>query len=159
LILKFKKINDSLMTTFVAGGIATLVQMAISWILYLMKITNQNPSIFHAKLLTDSVHPALSEIFLGILGNFIAGMFFAMIIIYILKYTGTDYALLKGTFIGLTNSMIQFYFFARLFKDPADILPSPITKWHLFFVYGLWGFITAYIAVKYSSIYDQKEIK
>jgi hypothetical protein len=143
------------MTAFVAGGIATLFQMAISWSLYLLKITNQNPSIFHAKILSNSNNPVLFDIFLGILGNFFAGMFFAIIIIYVLKFTGTDYALYKGTFFGLVNAMIQYYIFARLFKDPTQILPNPITKLHLFIVYALWGFITAYIAVKYSSIYDK----
>lgn len=143
------KLRDSFFTAFVAGGIATLVQMAISWSLYWSGITEQNPSIFHARLLTNKMDPNFYEILLGTFNNVAAGMFFALVIYYFLKLTGTDYALLKGGFIGYINAIIQFLFLARLYVKPGLVLPNAVTQWHLFAVYTIWGVITAYIIRKY----------
>jgi hypothetical protein len=146
------KMRDSFFTSFVAGGIATLVQMAISWSLYLAGIVEQNPSIFHARLLTNKMDPNIFEIILGALNNLAAGMFFALAIFYFLRLTGTDYALLKGGFIGYINAIVHFLFLARLYVKPGLVLPNAITEWHVFAVYTLWGVITAYIIRKYGDV-------
>lgn len=146
------RMRDSFFTAFMAGGIATLVQMAISWSLHLAGIIEQNPSLFHARLLTNKLNPNIFEIILGVLNNVAAGMFFAIILLYFLRLTGTDYALLKGGFIGYINSIIQFLFLARLYVKPGLVLPNAVTQWHLFTVYTLWGVITAYIIRKYGEV-------
>lgn len=129
------KVNDSIIIAFIAGSIGTLIQMVISWSLYLLDIINQNPSILHARLLTSAANPNTGEIILGTFGNFAAGLFAAIILVYILKYTGTDFALIKGGFLGAILAMLQFYILTRLFKDPTKVTPSTITQYHLYIVY------------------------
>lgn len=146
------KLKDTFMTTLVAGSIGTAVQMIISWSLYLLKITNRNTSLFHAMLLTDNAKPNLGEIVLGVFSNFGAGIFFALFVVYFLRLTGFDYAIIKGAFIGVFCSMFQFIFLARLFKNPSEIIPDTMTMYQLFVGYIFWGIITAYITKKYSSV-------
>ncbi len=137
----------------ISGGIATIVQMVISWSLYLLGIVNLNPSIFHARLMTNRMNVNSSEIVLGMIGNFVAGLVFAFLIIVLLKLTGTDYALLKGGIMGIINAMIQYYLLTRLFThDPTILIPNTITIWHVYIVYCIWGLIVAYIATRYCSV-------
>ncbi len=147
------KVEDTFLITLIAGIPATILEMIIHWTLFLTKITSQNPSLFHARLLTNRINVSTSEVILGIIGNLVAGGAFALLIILFLKYTGVDYALLKGTLIGLINAMIQFYILTRLFTpDPTPIIPSSITIWAVYIVYSGWGTLVAYIATRYCRI-------
>ena len=147
------KVEDTFLITLVSGIPATLLQMVIHWTLFLTKITSQNPTIFHARLLTNRFNVSVSEIILGAIGNIAAGCAFAFLIVLLLKFTGIDYALLKGTLMGLINAMIQFYILTRLFTpDPTPIIPSSITIWSVYIVYSGWGTLVAYIATRYCRI-------
>lgn len=148
-----KKVEDTFLVTLVSAIPATILQMIIHWPLYLAGIISQNPSVFHAKLLFNTINVTTPEIVLGVVGNLVAGIAFASLIILLLKFTGSDYALLKGTLTGLINAMIQFYFLARLFTpDPALIIPNPTTIWSTYIVYSFWGMLVAYIATRYCRI-------
>lgn len=147
------RIEDTFLITLIAAIPATILQMIIHWTLFLTGITSQNPSIFNARLLTNRMNITVSEIILGAIGNIAAGCAFAFLVILLLKFTGIDYALLKGTLLGLINAMIQFYILARLFTpDPTPIIPSSITIWSVYIVYSGWGMLVAYIATKYCRI-------
>ena len=147
------KVEDTFLITLISGISATILQMIIHWTLFLTGITSQNPSIFHARLLTNRMNITVSEIILGAIGNIAAGCAFAFLIILLLKFTGIDYALLKGTITGLINAMIQFYLLTRLFTpDPTPIIPSSITIWSVYIVYSGWGMLVAYIATRYCRI-------
>lgn len=65
----------------IAGGIATIIQMIISWSLYFLHIIEQTPSILQAKLLVDSTNYDISIIILGIFNNLFAGIFFSSAIV------------------------------------------------------------------------------
>lgn len=147
------KVEDTFLITLISGIPATILEMIIHWTLFLTKISSQNPSLFHARLLTNRMNVTTSEVILGVIGNLAAGGAFAFLIIMFLKYTGVDYALLKGTLIGLLNAMIQFYILSRLFTpDPTPIIPSSITIWSVYIVYSGWGTLVAYIATRYCRI-------
>ena len=147
------KVEDTFLITLVSGIPATIVEMIIHWSLLLTGITNQNPSIFNARLLTNKLNVTTSEVILGSIGNLAAGCIFAFLIILFLKFTGVDYALLKGTVIGLINAMIQFYILARLFTpNPTPIIPTDTTIWAVYIVYCGWGMLVAYIATRYCRI-------
>ena len=143
------KINDTIAVIIISGSIATIVQMIISWTFLLLGLIQQNPSIFHARLLTNKYHVGFAEILLGIVGNFIAGIAFAGIIIIVLKFTGIDYAIMKGASIGIINAMLQFYVLARLFHNPILIIPDLASIVHTYIVYIFWGALVAYISSRY----------
>ena len=147
------KVEDTFLITLASGIPATILQMIVHWTLFLTGITSQNPSIFNARLLTNRMNVTISEITLGAIGNIAAGCAFAFLIILLLKFSGIDYALLKGTLMGLINAMIQFYILARLFTpDPTPIIPNAITIWSVYIVYCGWGMLVAYIATRYCRI-------
>lgn len=146
------KTNDTVVSVLVSGSIATVIQMIISWGLYFLGLIQQNPSFFHARLLTNKFVVTTGELMLGIFGNFIAGIGFAAIIVVLLVLTGTDYAVLKGALIGLINGMLQFYILSRLFYDPALLVPDVLTIIHVYAVYTIWGVIVAYISSRYFNL-------
>lgn len=147
------KIEDTFLITLVSGIPATILQMIIHWSLFLTGIMSQNPSIFHARLLTNKFNVTTAEVILGAIGNLAAGCAFAFLVILLLKFTGIDYALLKGTLTGLINAMIQFYLLTRLFTpDPTPLIPTATTIWLVYIVYSVWGMLVAYIATRYCRI-------
>lgn len=150
--MKDSIMKDTFMTTVIAGTIASVVQIAISWTLYLTGIIEQNPSLLHAMLLSNQVNPNLYFVLLGILSNFIAGVAFSTIIVITIRFTGKDFALFKGAGIGLVNASFQYIVLTRLFINPSIALPNPISELHTFIVYPLWGAIVAYIVDRYSDI-------
>ncbi len=146
------QIKDSAVAIFIAGGIATTIQIVFSWVLYALNIVKQNPTLFHVRLLTNKWSYTTGEFLLGLIGNLTGGIFFAIFILLLLRVTGTDYAYLKGAFVGLVNSMLQFYIFPRLFVNPTRLIPDAPALWHVYIGYVLWGIITAYILKKYHQI-------
>ena len=146
------KRNDTVLSIVVSGSIATVIQMVISWASLLLGFIEQNPSIFHARLLTNRFNVGFVEVVLGTFGNFIAGIAFASIIIILLKLTGSDYNILKGALVGIINAMFQFYVLTRLFHNPTLLIPDIPTIVHVYVVYALWGSLVAYISVKYFGI-------
>lgn len=145
-------IQDQGMAIFFAGSIATIFQMIFSWSLYLLGVIDQNPSILHARLLINKMEYSNSVLVLGLISNFIAGVFFMGVIWFVLKIFGTDYALIKGGFMGYIHAMIQFLFFARLFSNPTELIPNTPTLWHVYIGYTMWGIIGAYLLKKYCNI-------
>jgi len=123
--------------------------MIISWTFYFLGLIQQNPSIFHARILTNKYQVGFAEIMLGVLGNFIAGIAFASIIIILLKYAGIDYAIMKGASIGIINAMLQYYVLARLFHNPSLLTQDIASIIHVYIVYILWGALVAYISSRY----------
>lgn len=146
------KLRDTGKLIFVSGFIATVIQMLISWGAYFWGFIEQNPSIFHTRLLVNRMSYNVNELLIGILGNLIAGIAFATIIIFLLKITGVDYAIFKGGFIGIVNAMFQFYVLARLFSGPTAIIPDDRTIIHIYVVYFIWGILVAYIYKRYYQI-------
>lgn len=146
------KIKDSAMAIFFSGSIATIFQMIFSWSLYLMGIINQNPSILHTRLLVNKMKYTNSVLILGLISNFVTGIFFMITVWIVLKVSGTDYAIYKGGFMGFICAMMQFLFFARLFTDPTEIIPSTATLWHVYIAYTIWGIIGAHLLKKYCVI-------
>lgn len=143
------KVNDTVICILISGSIATILQIIISWVLLLLGIIQQNPSFFHARLLTNKFDVDFIEILLGIVGNFIAGVAFASIVVILLKLTGDDFAIIKGVLIGIINAMFQFYVLSRLFYDPAKLIPNTQTIIHVYILYMLWGAVVAYISSRY----------
>lgn len=150
--MKNSLMKDTVMTTVIAGTVASVIQMAISWTLYLTGIIEQNPSLLHARLLSNQVNPNLYYVLLGMLSNLIAGVSFSVVIVLTIKFTGKDFALFKGVVIGLVNASFQYIVLTRLFINPSIVLPNPISELHTYIVYPLWGAIVAYIVDKYSDI-------
>lgn len=146
------KRNDTILSIVISGSIATVIQMVISWSLLLLGFIEQNPSIFHARLLTNRFNVGFAEIILGTFGNLIAGIAFASIIIIVLKITGSDYNIFKGALLGIINAMLQFYVLTRLFHNPTLLIPDIPTIIHVYVVYALWGSLVAFISVKYFGI-------
>ena len=146
------KLEDSVITILVTGGIATIVQMIISWTLFLTDIIQQNPSLFHTRLLTGRMEVSTFELAIGTVGTFVAGVAFSTLILLTLKITGSDHPVIKGGGVGIVNTMFQFYILARLFPEPRMIIPDALTIAQVYLVYMIWGIITAVLIRNYADI-------
>lgn len=89
--------SDRLVVAFVAGIIGSILQTALSYILFLAGLAKTHYLLIAGEFLLNSspLHTPLGY-FVGFLADIIAGGVFAVIFVYILSITGKDYWLLKS---------------------------------------------------------------
>lgn len=92
---------DTIVRGSIAEFIATIVYGVINWILFLLGALPSTLTHYAAVFLTPP-GTAISTLtlFLGLVGNIMAGSLSGVILAYLLKWTGYDYSLIKG--IGLS---------------------------------------------------------
>lgn len=139
----------------IAGLIAGTVTGAISFLLYSMGLCKLclvaiGGGLFSRNMLTKSVPPAWTV--LGFVDHFIMSIILGVVLAYILHFTGTDYALLKGLGFGATVWYINIAIVAPLAgyipksPQPADL--AILLGYHL-----LFGLLASWVIVKLGNKY------
>jgi len=144
--------KDIITSSCIAGSIAFLYKTIVNHILYHLGLT---PFLYRVEAATlmvswDVAHTLYGAI-IGLFADLVLVVWFALLIAYILRVTGFDYAILKGAFVGASSWLIIYGFFTHLETlalYPPHGLVSGLTS--IFFDVTV-GMISAYVLVYLSN--------
>ncbi|TGE39755.1 hypothetical protein E4K67_01810 [Desulfosporosinus fructosivorans] len=137
---------DTLMRGSIAGLIATIVYGVINWILFMLGVLPSTLTHYAAVFITPP-GTAISTLplFLGVVSNIMAGSFAGVILTYLLKWTGYDYAFIKGIGISLVFWPVHTTFFPTLIGPRLYETLSPIMVLSTLVLSILWGIVTVLV--------------
>jgi len=136
---------DTLLRGTIIGFVATIPYILISWVLYTMGISPSTVVHYGAVLITPPGTPITTlPLLLGLLAVTISGTFMGNVLSLLIRWTGSDYILLKSTGFGIVlwivhSKVLPAVIEPRLFK----ILPVSMVL-QAFIVAGIWGIAAGY---------------
>ncbi|KAF1084898.1 hypothetical protein SPSYN_01034 [Sporotomaculum syntrophicum] len=144
---------DTIVRGSIAGLIATVLYGIVNWVLYITDILPSTAVHYAAVLITPpgtslTTMPMIS----GIIAFMIAGTFVGVILSYVIRWTGDDYAWLKGLGIGAVLWPIHTAILPGLIAPHLYQTLPPTMVLASFVLSSLWGvtvgFILQYLARK-----------
>ncbi len=137
---------DTIVRGSIAGFIATIVYGVITWILFMLGVLPSTFTHYAAVFLTPpgTVISSLT-LFLGAVGNLMAGSLAGVLLAFILKWTGYDYSLFKGIGLGFVLWPVHTSFFPTLIGPRLYETLSPIMVLFTLFSSILWGIVTVVV--------------
>lgn len=152
-------IKDTIAKGIVAGAIATIGQIILNYLWFLTGLTEStDPQLFArgAILVSPNQSLTLSQEIVGLVGHFIGGLIFIVILTYLLKCLGFDYYLLKGAafgaFVWFFHLPILPYFSHITYTYSVNIALLHLTD-HI-----IWGLIAVYIIRLLSDIKEGTKV-
>jgi hypothetical protein len=96
-------IKDTIAKGIIAGLLAAIVHVILNYLWFMTGLTKSTDPQLLARgilLVPSNQSLTLAQEFVGIIGHFIGGIIFIVVLVYILNLTGFDYYLLKGSGFG-----------------------------------------------------------
>lgn len=151
-------IKDTITKGLVAGAIATITHIILNYLWFLTHLTESTDPQLLARgiiLISPDQPLTLTQEIVGLIGHFIGGLIFVIILAYLLKFTGFDYCLLKGAAFG---AFVWFLHMPTLpyFSRITYTYSVNIALLHLI-DHVIWGLIAAYFIWLLSGI--KKKLK
>ena len=138
--------RDTIMRGVIAGAVATPVQAGLNWAWFFIGLADSTLTQLFARallIIPPGRAVTLGENIVGLVGHFIIGLLFAVIISYIIRYSGWDYYLIKGVGTGMLIWAIHLGLLPYLAQMPMA-RPVPVAMLHLL-DHGIWGLLTVYM--------------
>lgn len=141
--------KDILTSSCIAATVSFLCKNIINHIIYYMGIT---PFLYRVEAATLVLPIAransISGWIIGLFVDLVLIAWFSLLIAYIIRVTGRDYAILKGAFVGGSSWLIVYGFFTHtgilgLFKPKGTV--SGLTS---IFLDITMGVVSAYVLVR-----------
>lgn len=141
--------HDSIVTGALAGLLGNLAKEAVVWPLHLLgwvRYTFVHIAAGYyvdAKMIDNPVSLAA-----GFITDFTIAAFFGVVLLYVLKFTGKDYAILKGVGFGLFTYIIFYGLLMALDVTRASLL-TPLPNLLLFIPHVIFGGLAAYLLERF----------
>lgn len=138
--------KDTIMRGVFAGAVATPIQAAMNWAWFFGGLADDTLTQLLARailIIPPEQTVTVTQNIIGLVCHFIIGLLFAVVVSYVIRYSGWDYYLVKGTGIGMVIWAIHLGLLPYLARVPMTT-PSSVALLHLL-DHTLWGFATAYL--------------
>lgn len=143
--------RDSIITGALAGLLGNLGKEAVVWPLHWLGWVRYTFAHIAAgyfvegKFINNPVSLAT-----GFIADFTIAAFFGVLLLYLLRFTGKDYAILKGVGFGLVAYIIFYGLLMALDVTRASLL-TPLPNLLLFIPHVIFGALTAYLLERFLS--------
>jgi len=143
--VKVKSKMDTILRGSIIGFIATIPYIMVSWVLYMLGIS-PSTVIHYGAILITSPGTAITTLtlLLGLLAVTISGTFMGNILAFLLNWTGSDYALLKSTGLGVVLWIVHSKVLPSLIEPKLFKVLPPSMVLQALIVAGIWGIVAGY---------------
>jgi len=141
--------KDWIIFGVLAGFVGNIVKEALAWILYAFGWVRYTFVHIGAGYFVDAEfidNPV--SLLTGFIADWVVAGTIGVIIVYLLRITGSDYAILKGAGIGAVTYLLFYGALMALDVTRASLL-TPLPNLLLFFPHLLYGGIAGWFAEKY----------
>ncbi len=136
---------DTILRGSIVGFIATIPYIMVSWFLYMVGVSPFTVIHYGAILITPPGTTITTlPLLLGLLAVTISGTFMGNILAFLLRSTGSDYAIFKSTGLGVVLWIVHSKVLPSLIEPELfKVLPTPMVLQALIVV-GVWGIVAGY---------------
>ena len=148
---------DIILRGSIAGFIGLAVCAGINWLLYQIGILPYTGFHYNAIFLNAPGTPINTlTMTIGVIAGFVTGSFVGVIAAFILKWTGNDYAWLKGMVVGLVLWLVHVAIIPNLMVPRVYSVLPPIMVLACFFLEAIYGLVTGLVLQFLSNRYSSK---
>lgn len=145
--------KDSILKATLTGIIGALITNTVMYVMILLGLKTATPWQVAADIfLTPSYINTASGVIIGLIGTVSLGITSAFLILLVLRWTGYDYAVLKGIITVNALNFITMGLFMPILKIAPQVQKQPTTLYLALFSLTLAGAVMAFALKKFQRI-------
>lgn len=137
---------DTILRGSIAGSVALIIALSVSWILYMFGVLPSTGSHYSAMFITSPGTPLTTlPLLLGSLTNLVTGALVGVVIAFLFKRTGNDYWWLKSVGLGVVLWPVHVTFIPALIAPRLYTLLPPIMVFASLLLSALYGIVAGLV--------------